>query len=715
MLTWFTRTVIRYRIAIIAAWIGIAIFGIFASAGVNAKLSTSLAVPGSDSTKAEEITVKNFGENSEGTFTVIYHFGHATAVEVEALKSKLGAAASSIPTGKVIQSKVLDGALYSGIATTLNLKDASQLTEKLRAALQAQGLSSAMVTGPPAIQGDFEPILGSDLKGGGLLAIGVAVLILILIFGLSRAVLIPFITAGATIAAAISVVYILADHVLMVLYIPNVVELIGLGLAIDYSILITHRFLSEIKESPEDRAGAVIRTMATAGRTVVLSGLTASIGLTTLFLVPIPFIRSLGAAGLVVPIVSVLAALTLQPVALYYLGAKGVTPRWIKGAFNTSDEMKGLWARIADVVIKRPWQVLVSGVLALLVAAGSIFWLQLTPTSLQAIPGDIESARGLNYVMKNVGPGLVTPTVVVIDYGKAGQATIPANEKMRTRLGLDIIVDDAVLGGSTDSTSQYVDPTGRYQRIMILGAYEFGSQESKAFIERLRTKIIPASDISKIAKVYVGGAAAQGVDFLKVVYSIFPFIFVAALGIAYFLLIRSFRSLILPLVAVVLDLLSLAATYGLLVAVFRFGFLSPILGTYHVSQIEGWVPVFLFAVLFGLSMDYEVFIVTRMREARDKGESTTQAIKEGLAHTGGVVTAAAVILVGALGGLANGHIAGLQELGVGLALGILIDATIVRTLLLPSVMTLLGKWNWWLPQGIARAAMTKASPLVDER
>jgi RND superfamily putative drug exporter len=246
-----------------------------------------------------------------------------------------------------------------------------------------------------------------------------------------------------------------------------------------------------------------------------------------------------------------------------------------------------------------------------------------------------------------------------------------------------------------------------------MGIYEFGSEESKAFIQRLRDKYIPESDLAKISTIYVGGAAAQGVDFLNVVYGTFPFIFIAALAIAYFLLIRSFRSLILPLVAVVLDLLSLAATYGLLVAVFRFGFLSPILGTYHVPQIEGWVPVFLFAVLFGLSMDYEVFIVSRMREARDKGESTSEAIREGLAHTGGVVTAAAIILVGALGGLANGHIAGLQELGVGLALGILIDATIVRTLLLPSLMTLLGRWNWWLPEGIAKAAMTKASPLQD--
>jgi RND superfamily putative drug exporter len=375
--------------------------------------------------------------------------------------------------------------------------------------------------------------------------------------------------------------------------------------------------------------------------------------------------------------------------------------------------MNGLWARIATVVINRPWQVLVSGITILLIAASSLLWLQLTPTSLHTIPRDIESAKGLNFVMEHVGPGLVTPTVIVIDYGKPGQAALPENVKSRTKLGLSVITDEAVLGGSTDSTPQYIDPTGRYQRIFIMGISEFGSEESKAFIKRLRDFYIPQSDLSKVATIYVGGAAAQGVDFLNVVYGTFPYIFFAALAIAYFLLIRSFRSLILPLVAVLLDLISLAATYGLLVAVFKFGFLSPLLGTYQVPQIEGWVPVFLFAVLFGLSMDYEVFIVSRMREARDKGESTPAAIKEGLAHTGGVVTAAAIILVGALGGLANGHIAGLQELGVGLALGILIDATIVRTLLLPSVMTILGKWNWWLPESVARAAMTKASPLRD--
>jgi RND superfamily putative drug exporter len=713
MLTRLTRSVIRFRLPIVFLWIAIIAFGSFASMGVGAKLSTSLAVPGSDSTKAEELQSKIFGENSEGTFTVVYPLNKTTVDQLENIENRIATAASSIESGKVMQSKVFDGILYAAISTSLNLRDASRLTEDLRSALDSQGLLGAMVTGPPAIQGDFEPILDSNLHTGALLALGIALAVLIMIFGLSRAIVIPFITAGATIAAAISVIYLLADHFLMVLYIPNVVELIGLGLAIDYSILIAHRFIAERKFHPHDPEGAVIATMATAGRTVLLSGVTASIGLATLFLLPIPFIRSLGAAGLVVPVVSVLAALTLQPILLYYLGRSGFKSYWIAGTFNRSDEMHGVWARIAGVVIKRPWHILVSSVIILLIAASSIFSLQLTPTSLRAIPSGIESSEGLNFVVDHVGPGLVTPTVIMIDYGKPDQAELPINEKMRTALGLSIISDDGALGGSTDSTPQYVDSTGRYQRIFIMGLHEFGAPESQAFIKRIRDTYIPQSELARVATIYVGGAAAQGVDFLNLAYGTFPYIFVTALALAYFLLIRFFRSLILPLIAVLLDLISLAATYGLLVAVFKFGFLSSILGTYQVDQIEGWVPIFLFAVLFGLSMDYEVFIVTRMREARDKGASNSEAIREGLAHTGGVVTAAAIILVGALGGLANGDIAGLQELGVGLAFGILIDATIVRSLLLPSVMVILGKWNWWLPSVVAKAAMTKASPLND--
>lgn len=714
MLATLSRAMIRARFLVVALWVAVIAAGGLASVALPSHLTTSLVVPGSDSTKADQIQSKYFGENSEGTFTVVYNFGQATNDQILEMKAALERAAHAIPTAKVVQSKALGGILYAGIGTSLNLVEASAQTENLRTALHKEGLPKALVTGPPAIQGDFTPILSSDLKHGAVLAIAIAITILILIFGFSWIVAIPFITAAATIAAAVGVVYLLALKFLMVLYIPNVIELIGLGLAIDYSILIAHRFHSELESNVRNVNEAITTTMATAGRTVLLSGITASIGLTTLFLVPVPFIRSLGAAGLVVPIVSVIAALTLQPALLAIIGLRADKGKGTFGLFNNRDEVKeGMWAKVADRVTRKPWIVLGSAVTALLIAASSIFWLELTPTSLKAIPQGIESAKGMTFIADHIGPGLITPNALVIDYGKPGQALLPENVALRNKLAFDIINDNEVLLAITDNNEKYVDSTGRFQRVFVMGRHEFGAQESKAFVVKLREHYIAKSDLAKHARIYLGGAPAQGVDFLKSVYSVFPWIFISALAIAYFLLVRSFRSLILPAIAVGLDLLSLAATYGLLVAVFRFGFLSPILGTYHVSQIEGWVPVFLFAVLFGLSMDYEVFIVARMREAWDANhdgdprEATKKAISEGLAHTGGVVTAAAIILVGALGGLANGHIAGLQELGVGLALGVLIDATIVRTLVLPALMTLLGRWNWWLPEPIARAAFLK--------
>jgi RND superfamily putative drug exporter len=182
-------------------------------------------------------------------------------------------------------------------------------------------------------------------------------------------------------------------------------------------------------------------------------------------------------------------------------------------------------------------------------------------------------------------------------------------------------------------------------------------------------------------------------------------------GLAYVVLVRAFRSVLLPLMAVLLDALSVAASYGLLVVLFRFGVGADLFGLYRVSQIEGWVPVFLFAMLFGLSMDYEVFFVTRMRESWDKGADNNRAVAAGLARTGRVVSVAAVIMVGALCGLVGGRVAGLQELGAGLALGVLVDATVVRGLLMPSLMVLAGRWNWWLPAAIARLARVEASPL----
>ena len=230
--------------------------------------------------------------------------------------------------------------------------------------------------------------------------------------------------------------------------------------------------------------------------------------------------------------------------------------------------------------------------------------------------------------------------------------------------------------------------------MLVIGAHQFGAEASQALVARIRDHDVPAAHLPAGVQVFVGGAPAQGVDYLDRAYGAFPWVVALAMASALLILWRAFRSATLAILAVLLDLVSVVSAYGVMVAVFRFGALGTWWGDYHVSQIEGWVPVFVFAMLFGLSMDYEVFIVARMREAHESGLSADEAVVEGLTSTGGVVSAAALIMVGALSGMALGHVAGLQELGVGLAAGVLLDATVVRGLLLPASLSLLGERTW---------------------
>ena len=272
--------------------------------------------------------------------------------------------------------------------------------------------------------------------------------------------------------------------------------------------------------------------------------------------------------------------------------------------------------------------------------------------------------------------------------------------------------DPEVFVVAIGSRAPYVDSSGRYRQMIIIGRHDFGQEATQLLVHQIHSRFLPGAHFPPGLSVYVGGAPAQGADFLTRVYGAFPWIVLLVLALAYLVLLRAFRSLVLPLMAVALDAVSVAAAYGLLVVIFRFGVGHDVLGLYRVSQIEGWVPIFLFAMLFGLSMDYEVFFVTRMRESWDVSRDNRSAVSDGLTHTGRVVSAAALIMVGALSGLVAGHVAGLQEIGAGLALGVIIDATIVRGLLMPSLMTLLGPWNWWLPAPFTRLAGVKVSPLA---
>jgi RND superfamily putative drug exporter len=678
MLVIWAKAALKARTLVLTIWIALTAFGLFGAAHLDQYLTTSLEVPGSASAAANEILNQKFNENTEGTFTVMFKYKQASAEHIAGFKAGVAQAARVIPGAAITNEKAFAGTLYTNIGTSFDLKEAASYTTALRQALITQGLTGALVTGPPAIESDVVPILSSDLRKGHLIAVLLATLLLIATLGMTWAILIPLLFGLATIATTLGIIYLLAHKFLMVLYVPNIVELIGLGLAIDYSLLMVHRYRRELDQSNDP----IAQTMKTAGRTAIISGITVALGLATLLLVPVPFVRSMGLACLILPIVSILAAITLQPILLTMLAA---APKvGFKGVLEFSFE------RLTNVAIAKPRKVFASTLIALSILMSALLWLQVTPSSLSAIPAHLESAQALNTVTGKVGVGVITPHEILIDLGSNSDS--PDIAATRFEFAKRLADNPEVFTVASGEKWPYIDASGQYLRIYVFGQHDLGSAQTKQLVDQLRDVYIPNAGFPTGTKIYLGGAPAQGVDLLDAISNSLPIIISLIMLITFFILLRTFRSIILAIKAIILDLISIAASFAVLVLVFKFG-----VGTYQLEQLEAWVLILLFAILFGLSMDYEIFIVSRMREAWDHGASNEDAIREGMRNSGTVVTAAALIFISALSGLITGHFAGLQQLGIGLAAGVLIDATIIRGLLLPSAMVLLGKWNWWLP------------------
>jgi RND superfamily putative drug exporter len=694
MANW-TKAIIKHRFSVVTTWLLLIVIGGFAATNLNQHLTTSLSVPSSESAKAQDILLINFDENLEGSFTIFFKFKQANESEISEYKARISAAVAEIPTARITQMRAISGVLFASVTTNYSLIEAAKYTDELRQSLAKQGLPEAMVTGPPAINSDVSPVLDQDLRRGQLIAMTLALLLLLLVLGLSWAVLLPFIFAAATISLSLSLIYLIAQKFLMVLYLPNIVELIGLGLAIDYSLLILYRFRRELQISENsDINVAIERTMNSAGRTVMTSSLTVAFGLATLLLLPIPFMRSLGIAGLLVPLASLIASLTLQPALLSYFGRYFATPNKYPGLLANREFENNSWAKVARLSVKWPKRVFAISLTSLLLLGSGAFWLQLTPSALTALPQNLESAKALSLVTSSAGPGVITPAVIMVDFGKPGLATAASTAIARKALTAKLSKDPEIFIVATDVTSTFVDSTGQFMRIFVIGRHSLGAPETHDLVDRIRTKHLSDNTFPAGTKFYLGGPPAQGADLLDRITTYFPWLIGLALLLTYFLLLRAFRSIWLPLKAIALGLISVAVAISAIVWVFRYSIGSAWLSTYQIDQVEIWALVFLLVVLFGISMDYEVFLVSRMREAIDRGATNDDAIVEGMADTGRVVTAAALIFVAAVSGLVGGHFLGLQQIGIGLAVGVFIDATLIRAFLLPSSMVLLGKYNW---------------------
>jgi RND superfamily putative drug exporter len=666
-----TRAVLRYRFAVLACWAVAFAVGLVAAVRLPSVLSNSFTVPGTGSARAANLLAIHFGERPESTFVVVFPVRHSSDAALRRrLQRRLDEAARAVPSGRARVLRRGGGILYGDVVTRLSLPAAARQTATLRETLRAGAGPPALVTGQPSIQHDLQPVLASDLRRGEAIAVAIALAVLLAVFGLTPAVAVPFVFAACTVSATLAAVYAVASVLTTTSYVTNLVVLIGVGLAIDYSLLVLHRYREEL-ENGRPPSDAVVRTMATAGRTVAYSGTAVAVGLGLLLFVPVPFIRSMGLGALLVPLVSIVGALTLQPVLLPVLGVR-LRRRAARG--------DRAWERFARFVVRRR-TVLFAGTLALLVVlAVPAAWIRMIPGSFSGLPASTESARALGLLSNGVGPGAVTPASVVVDAPAADRQQV---RRAVRRLSHELFHDPEVLLVASGPRPPYTAGRGRFTRVIVVGRHEYGAAASQSLVRRLRSRLVPAAGFPASVTVESGGAPPQGVDFLDKTYRAFPWLALAVCLVTFAILARAFRSLVVPLATVLVNAAVVAAVIGVLVVAF--------------GGVEGWIPVFLFATLFGLSMDYQLFLVMRMREAWDRvGESNT-AVVEGLAKSARIITAAALIMIGAFFGFMAGSVPGLRELGAGLAFAILLDASVVRLLLVPSLMSLLGEKAWWLP------------------
>jgi len=704
--------VLRHRRAVLVAWVAVFLAGGLASARLSPLLSNTFRVPGTDSERVRAALQERFGDRPDGSFTVVFELSHpSTAADVARLQRVVDRAAGAVEGGRPTALLTAGrNVVFGDVVSTLSVADAKGYTEPLLRALgRPPGVEHAYVTGAGPIQHDLDPIFSGDLKKGEGIAIPIALVILVAVFGISLAVTIPFVFAACTITGSLGILYGVAHLAETPTYTTNLIQLIGLGIAVDYSLLVVYRFREELARGL-DRDDAVVRTMQTAGRAVIFSGAAVALGLALLLAMPLPFMRMMGVAGFLIPCVSILAAATLQPALLSFYGRRGTARRRILPG-EPLDPERGGWARLARSIMARPAAYLAAGTALLVAAAVPAFFLELTPGSTFGIPRSPQAIRGFDLLRDAVGPGAVAPAQVLV-HTREGSVLEPRVQAAVGRLVASARRDPEVAAVYSGRAGRYVDPSRRYEQVILAGRHDYGFPEAQSFVRRLRHELIPAAGFPREADVRVGGAPAQGVDFLHEAYTYFPPLIAAVLLLTYLLLLRAFRSLLLPLKAILLNLLSVGAAYGMLVVVFKWGAGRELFGLYQFGQVEGWIPIFLFAMLFGLSMDYEVFLVTRMRETWDGGADNVTAVAHGLERTGRIITAAAVIMCAAFSGFVAGRIVGLQQFGLGLAVAVFVDATVVRSLLVPSLMAIFGRWNWWLPPPFARIVRVQPSALA---
>jgi uncharacterized membrane protein YdfJ with MMPL/SSD domain len=560
---------------------------------------------------------------------------------------------------------------------------------------------SVNVTGDHTVGNDFNTLSQRDLEHGELFfGLPAALIVLVLVFGALVAGLVPVAMALIAILVGLGVVALLSLAFTLSVFIVNMLTGMGLALGIDYSLFVISRYreeraLGRVKEDAISHAGA------TASRAVLFSGSTFVVALFGMLLVPTTIMRSLAAGAIVVGVVSVVAALTLLPALLSLLGDRVNALRVpIVGRSIGSGAEGRFWRAIVERVLRRPALSLVVSVAAILAAAIPIFGLHIGASGVSTLPNDLPSKQGFLALQREFPAQNPYPAYIVTVGGN--QAAVHTG---LVRLERRLAADPRFGPGRIQ-----VAPAAQTEQLAVPVRGDAVSPPDIAAVRNLRSQVIPETLGETGAHVYVGGKTAENVDYFDAVTNPTPYVLAFVLGLSFIVLTIAFRSLVVAFVSIVLNLLSVGAAYGLLTLVFLHGFATSFFGFEHVHSIDAWVPLFLFSVLFGLSMDYQVFLMSRIKERYDHGESTREAVASGVATTARIITGAALIIVVVFAGFARGQLVMFQQMGFGVAVALLLDATIIRSVVLPSMMRLLGDRSWYLPRWLSWLPHVEVEP-----
>lgn len=710
---------------IIGLWVVLVVTGVLLSGGLlDSATTTELRLGGGvDSQRAAELLESRLRGGPEPITEIVIVQSDTLTVDdpafqqtVELLFADVAALGPDVVTVAQNYYQAGDESLVSQnrqttimpVVMTGTLEEATnnieQLLHVVREADHAEGYR-VLLSGAASIAHESNELATEDLEKGERIGIPVALIILLVLFGAVAASLIPLGLGVVSIIIALGIAALIGQAFELVFFVTLMITMIGLAVGIDYSLFIVSRFREELERGLEKRE-AVERAGATAGSAVLFSGITVVIALCGMLIVPATFFQSLGIGAIVVVLVALAATLTLLPAVLALMGHRinflSLPYFGRRRAPDNEVRQQGFWESTTRIVTKVPIVSFLIVAVPMIVAIVFYFDIETGINGVDTFPEGAETREAFFVLEEEFSFGLVNPVEIVVDGDISDPAVGEAIGKLEAAL-----VDDPRF---PIPPSLIPGPSGDLALLSVAVHGEPSGQDAVDAVKLIREQMVPAAFDGVPATVFVGGVSAVSADLFDIVDRYTPIVFAFVLGLSFVILLLVFRSIVIPIKAVVMNLLSVGTAYGLLVLVFQKGVATDLLGFQHAEVIDAWIPLFLFTILFGLSMDYHVFLLSRIRERYDQTGNNAEAVAYGLRSTASIITGAALIMVAVFGAFAAGETIINQQVGFGLAVAIFLDATLVRSVLVPASMEMLGRGNWYLPSWLGWLPDVRVEP-----